>query len=138
MSESVTRYARTEDGVRIAFEFIEGRDPVLFLSPSLGSQRTLIEWAPPWRAYRDVLRADNAMVTLAHRGIGISGPPGGPIGLAELVLDLEAVASALPDRELYVFASEGGCVPALMRSGSVDCSSMVRPASASRRRCAPP
>jgi DNA-binding CsgD family transcriptional regulator len=113
VSEPLTRYTRAKDGVRIAFAYTEGTDPALLMSPTLGSQPNLVERAPAFREYRDALRRDNALLVLAFRGIGLSGAPTSPVTVADLTSDLEAVAESVPGRDFVVFASGGGCAPAV-------------------------
>lgn len=56
MAKPEIGYARTEDGLNIAYEFIEGCDPVLMSVPTLGLQIAVSGQIEAWREFRHALR----------------------------------------------------------------------------------
>jgi len=113
MSEPEIRYTRASDGMRVAYQFIEGRDPVLIDSPVFGHQFALVEGIASWREYREVFRGDQAWALLDYRGSGLSGRVEGSVSIDDFALDFEAVAAELAGRELVVTATASGIAPAV-------------------------
>ncbi len=109
----MTRYTRASDGVRIAFQYFEGADPVIFAIHGPGHQFGLMEANAAWRDLHDALRGDNAWTLADLRGVGLSGPYEGSVTNADFVLDLEAVLEQLPGRQLAVVAFLGASASAV-------------------------
>jgi pimeloyl-ACP methyl ester carboxylesterase len=96
-----TRWARTEDGARIAFESLGSGRPLIFVH-GLGDDRTL------WRSIASELAASFECVLLDLRGHGesLGGSDFGPFGLHR---DIAAVVAELRfERPLVVGHSLGG------------------------------
>lgn len=108
MADPETRYTRAADGVRIAYQVIEGRDPLILDSPVAGHQFELAETIASWVGYREALRGPNAWVLIDSRGSGLSGRYEGDVTVQDFVLDLEAVAAEFENRPLFVSASGTG------------------------------
>lgn len=113
MTEPETRYTRAADGSRVAYQFIEGRDPVVIESPVIGHQFAGVESITAWREFREALADDNAWAILDYRGAGLSGRIENTLTIDDLALDFEAVANDLGERKLVVMATASGIAPAI-------------------------
>lgn len=112
MTAPEIRYARTRDGISIAYQYIDGREPVVFNPPPLGYQFERTEPIPAWRQYREAFRGDNAWVILDYRGVGLSGGYPGSVSIEDFSLDVEAVADAVAG-ELVLVPPLDGIGPAV-------------------------
>jgi DNA-binding NarL/FixJ family response regulator len=111
--EAETRYTRTPDGVRIAYQYIDGRDPVLLYVPQLGFQFHAVEGFAGRSGRLDALRGDSGWAMLAYRGTGLSGSYLGEVTVADLAADVAAVADDIgQERPLVLVGVRGGARPA--------------------------
>lgn len=111
--EPETRYTRTSDGVRIAYQYLDGIDPLLLVVPAIGHQFEPIEAVPAWREYRAAVRGEQGFAIFDFRGVGLSGAYSGSATVDLLRLDIEAVVAALGNRPLVLLAYRGGAPPAV-------------------------
>ncbi|SRR6266545_4224706 len=106
------QYARTKDGVNIAFWTL-GEGPPLFLLPSLLTSHVQMEWQIPSRraAYERLATRCN-LVRYDCRGIGMSQRDNIDFSVEAAILDLEAVAERLGLSRFATYSPEGaGDVP---------------------------
>jgi pimeloyl-ACP methyl ester carboxylesterase len=98
--------------MRVAYQFIEGRDPVVINSPVIGHQFGVVESISSWRERGDEFRGDNACAIVDYRGSGLSGCVEDTVLMSDFAFDFEAIAADLSDRELIVVGTASGIVPA--------------------------
>jgi class 3 adenylate cyclase len=88
------QYARTEDGVNIAYWTLGEGDPV-FLLHSLGFSHLALEWeVPAMRSWYERMAEQRTVVRLNLRGGGLSDRDVPTLGLEEFSRDIDAVADA--------------------------------------------
>ncbi|MEX0785477.1 MAG: adenylate/guanylate cyclase domain-containing protein [Dehalococcoidia bacterium] len=98
------QYAKTEDGVSIAYWTIGEGPPLLFLSPLLlGSSETELQ-SPYWRAWYESLSATHKLIRYDARGSGMSDRAT-EFTLDALLQDVIAVVDHLALGQVNVFAS---------------------------------
>ena len=104
------RFARTTDGVRIAYAVTGSGYPLVRAAHWLGHLD--YDWQTPiWRPWIEALSAHHALLRYDCRGCGLSDQDIQVITLDALVLDLEAaVDSAGLDRFALMGMSQGGAV----------------------------
>src|SRR4030095_16156477 len=84
------QYARTSDGVSIAYYAIGQGPPLLYIAPGSHLER---EWEyPEQRAWLERLASNHRLIRVAPRGTGLSDWDV-EISLELAVLDIEAIAS---------------------------------------------
>ena len=107
------RYARTSDGVDIAYWKL-GRGPVLVHTPNVQLGHAQSEWSVDgMRRWYQRLARHFTVVRYDHRGGGMSSRDGGPQSIDALVRDLEAIADRVsPDPVVLVGWLSGG-LPAI-------------------------
>ena len=89
------QYARTEDGVNIAYWAVGDGPPLVHLAPaSFG--HVAMEWEiPELRAWYEMLAAEYRLIRFDHRGFGLSDHDPVLTKLADRTTDLEAVIDDL-------------------------------------------
>jgi pimeloyl-ACP methyl ester carboxylesterase len=95
MAEPRIQYARTSDGVSIAFSTLGEGMPLVWLAPFLWSHLGM-EWKNPvTRRARESLAQKRLVIRFDGRGSGLSDRGVSNLTLSDLVLDLEAVVDHL-------------------------------------------
>jgi len=107
------RYAKTEDGVSIAYYAIGQGPAVLFISMPLSHLEA--EWqVGPLRMACTAAAQRSTFVRLDPRGFGLSDRDPKDFALDSLVLDIEAVVDRLGLDELRIYSGGYATVPALV------------------------
>lgn len=103
--EPVIQYAKTSDGVNIAFStFGEGR-PIVIL-PVLPLSHLQLEWQMPgMREFLGAFTNDHRLIRYDARGLGLSDRGDSDRSLDAHVLDLEAVVDRLGIEPVAIFAA---------------------------------
>ena len=114
------RYARTGDGVSIAYSVV-GAGPVTTVVVSPLISQVELAWEEPalehfWSRFAECAR----VVMFDRRGAGLSdrSPPPERLGLAALALDIQAVLDASDTRQAVLFGITFGCPAAIYYAGS--------------------
>jgi class 3 adenylate cyclase len=103
--EQRIQYAKTSDGMSIAFSTIGEGDPILYLSAN-GFSHIQLEWQfPEMRGWYERLAEGRMLVRFDPRGVGLSQRGVSDFSLDCLLLDLDAVVGHLG---LETFALWGG------------------------------
>ncbi|MGE5407291.1 MAG: alpha/beta fold hydrolase, partial [Syntrophothermus sp.] len=112
--DTPTRYARSVDGVNIAYQ-VRGEGPLdLVLVPGFVSHVELLAEEPATASFLRRLASFSRLVVFDKRGQGLSDRPGRPPTLEESMDDLGAVMDAVGFERAAVFGiSEGGPMSAL-------------------------
>ncbi len=99
------QYAKTEDGVNIAYWTL-GEGPPLLMTSGGPSSKSLQSWqVPEGRAYLEKLARDRLLIRYDHRGTGHSEHDLSEVSFEAYVADIEAVADKA---KLGTFALWGG------------------------------
>ena len=99
------QFAKTEDGVNIAYWMLGEGTPML-MTPGGPNSRSLQTWEiPEGRAFLEKLARDRLLIRYDHRGAGDSEHDLSEVSFEEYVADIEAVADKL---NLGTFALFGG------------------------------
>ena len=108
------QYAKTEDGVRIAYATYGEGEPLVFVMNPAGSHVQL-EWehGPVMKVAITFLAAERLVVRFDQRGVGLSDRDVFDISLDARVRDLEAVANRLQLDSFELVAVETGGHPAI-------------------------
>jgi class 3 adenylate cyclase len=93
--EQRIQYAKTEDGVSIAYYIIGDGKPLIFLSGGWITSIQLDLQIPQKREFHEALAAGRSLVRLDWRGSGLSDGYDKPLTLEGYLLDLSAVVDAL-------------------------------------------
>jgi pimeloyl-ACP methyl ester carboxylesterase len=103
--DSIALSLRTDDGLRLAAERVDGEGVPVLLAHGFGQTRQ--SWAG---TQRRLAAADHPSLAFDMRGHGESdrNPPGRPYAVAPFVADLHLAADALPAPAVLVGASMGG------------------------------
>ncbi len=100
------QYAKTSDGVSIAFWTLGDGPPLVMMPPTVMGSHAELEWQwPEWRQFYGQLAERRKLVRYDGRGGGLSDRKVDDFSLDAKVLDLEAVADRL---RLERFALFGG------------------------------
>jgi class 3 adenylate cyclase len=102
--EPQTRYAKTSDGVGIAYTVVGNGVPFVFSFPI--SHQVLLLESPVWRRWFEGLAEHYQLVIYDTRGNGLSQRDL-PTSAETLALDLEAVVEHLSLRDFFVYAPIG-------------------------------
>ena len=104
------QYAKTQDGLNIAYWTMGEGPPLLFLSPLIlgASQAELAD--PDWRSWYEALARTHRVIRYDARGSGMSDRPG-ELPLDALLLDFIAVIDDLTLDRVAVFSPNWGVVP---------------------------
>ncbi len=95
MAEPRIQYAKTSDGVSIAFWTLGEGAPLVYV-PRLPYSHIQMEWQiPEWRAWHERLSAKRMLVRYDGRGTGLSDRDAVDFSLDAQLLDLEAVTDRL-------------------------------------------
>jgi class 3 adenylate cyclase len=102
------QYAKTADGVSIAFYAMgEGMPLIAFLGPPF-SHIQMASQIPEWRRWREQLAGKRMLIGYDGRGTGLSDRDATDFSLDAQILDLEAVVDHLGLQQLGLFASNHG------------------------------
>ncbi len=95
--EPQIQYAKTSDGVRIAYWTLgEGGTPLVYMPHTVPLSHVKLEWdIPEWRRWYENLSRNRLLVRYDQRGSGLSDRVPTDYSLNVLVSDLEAVADRL-------------------------------------------
>jgi len=106
--EQRIQYAKTADGVSIAFSTLgEGPPLVASIGPPFGHRQ--LEWQiPEWRRWNEQLAEKRMIIGYDTRGTGLSDRDATDFSLDAQILDLEAVVDRLGLQQLALFASIHG------------------------------
>jgi len=106
-----TRYAKTEDGVHIAYQVV-GDGPIdLVFVPGWVSH---VEWAwenPSYARFFRRLSSFSRLILFDKRGLGLSDRPGRLPTLEDQMADVGAVLDAVASERAVVFGTNDGCAP---------------------------
>ena len=104
------QYAKTADGVSIAFWTLGEGTPLVVMPPSVLASHVQLEWQwPEWRRWYEGLAEGRKVVRYDGRGGGLSDRDVADFSLEARVLDLEAVVDRLGlDRSVLVAAGTVG------------------------------
>jgi pimeloyl-ACP methyl ester carboxylesterase len=110
-----TRYAKTDDGVHIAYQVVgDGPTTVVFANSFMGHIEVSWEYPRAARFY-ERMASFCRLVIFDRRGTGLSDPLVGEFSLEDRSEDLRAVMNALAlDRPVLLGSSEGGVACAYM------------------------
>ena len=99
------QYAKTADGVSIAFYAMgEGPPLVASIGPPFGHRQ--LEWQiPEWRRWNEQLAERRMLIGYDSRGCGLSDRDATDFSLDAQILDLEAVVDRLGLQQLALYAS---------------------------------
>ena len=116
-----TRYAKTPDGVHVAFQ-VMGDGPLDLLCVGYGNMVSidLRDDEPHFRRFERRLGSFSRFIRFDPRGLGLSDPiaSGSPSGLEQGVDDLIAVLDAIDSPRAALFAVGGSCLTALMAAAT--------------------
>ena len=106
-----TRYAKTGDGVHIAYQVV-GDGPIdLVFVPGWVSH---VEWAwenPSYARFFRRLASFSRLILFDKRGLGLSDRPERLPTLEDQMADVGAVLDAVDSERAVVFATNDGCAP---------------------------
>jgi pimeloyl-ACP methyl ester carboxylesterase len=89
-------YAKTVDGLNIAYWTLGGGPPLLFLAVDVCGVFSMEAWRQPnYRGFLESLAEKHQIIGLHPRGVGLSDRGGTPFSLEAMTSDLEAVADRL-------------------------------------------
>jgi DNA-binding CsgD family transcriptional regulator/pimeloyl-ACP methyl ester carboxylesterase len=109
--ERVTRYARTSDGVRIAFS-TKGRGmPFIEIPPIPFCHGAGPAEIPQWQAWDEQIAERGMLVDYDCRGAGMSDREATDYSLKAWQRDIDAVADALGEEQVALFAPDSLAVP---------------------------
>ena len=100
------QYARTEDGVNIAY-WIAGSGPTLLLLAAIQSHVEREFAVPEMAAFYERLTEQFQVIRFDHRGRGMSGGQVEPVGKPNAVRDIEAVLAATSTQSFGVVSPLG-------------------------------
>jgi class 3 adenylate cyclase/pimeloyl-ACP methyl ester carboxylesterase len=107
------QYARTTDGVNIAY-FVLGEGLPLLWLPAIPYSHLELEWADAgYRSWDERIGRGKMLVRYDNRGSGLSDREISRFDLEGLVLDAEAVLDKLGLDEVAIGATSQGCSPAI-------------------------
>jgi len=107
------RYARTSDGVDIAYWKL-GRGPVLLHSPNVQLGHARAEWSVEgMRGWYESLARHFTVVRYDHRGGGLSSRDGSAQSIDALVRDIDAVADRVSPEPIVLLGWLSGGLPAI-------------------------
>ena len=105
------RYARTSDGVNIAFTTLGDGPPLIYLQPFSNQQ---LDWTiPELREWLTALAASHQVIRYDTRRFGLSDRPQGPLSIETFVEDLSAVVDAIDARKVDLLGISGLGLPAI-------------------------
>jgi class 3 adenylate cyclase len=110
MTDPRIRYARTSDGVNIAYWAMGDGVPIVSIDLPTSNIQYDLE-APITRAAYEATARVVTVVRYDHRGFGLSDRFDGEFTTAAFVLDLEAVVDALHLARFFLIASRGPTYP---------------------------
>ena len=88
------QYARTEDGVNIAY-FVAGSGPSLLHFPHIGGNHIVLAWEiPRYRRFLESLASTRSVISYDYRGTGLSDRDAIDFSLEAMMRDVEAVVAA--------------------------------------------
>ncbi len=89
------QYAKTADGVKIAFATLGAGKPLVIAPPGLPFSNIQMEWEiPRWRRWNERLAEKSMLVRYDSRGSGLSDREVSDFSLDAMLLDLEAVVDS--------------------------------------------
>ena len=113
MNEPQIRYAKTSDGVSIAYYAIGSGPPVVYMPP-MPVTHVELEWKVDWfRGGWEAFARAATFVRYDGRGFGLSDRNGTDFTVDAMVRDLEAVTDALALPALALIAPFEQSIPAL-------------------------
>jgi pimeloyl-ACP methyl ester carboxylesterase len=103
-----TRYAKTEDGVHVAYQIVgDGPPHVVYANSFMGHIEVSWEYAPAVRFY-ERMAAFSRLVPFDRRGTGLSDPIVGRFTMEDRIADIQAVMDAVGlDQAVLLGSSEG-------------------------------
>ncbi len=104
--EPQVQYAKTEDGVSIAYK-VEGEGPVLLLCPILVESFSFDDTVPEFKEFVERLGEGRTLVRFDMRGVGLSDRHPSDLSNAALVLDIEAIVAAESIDRVVLMAAGG-------------------------------
>ena len=112
--EPVIQYARTRDGVNVAYYTLGAGSPLVHLAAGGGLSHLVQEWRyPEQRAWLERLAASHLLVRLDHRGVGLSDRQVDfDLGLA--VHDIHAVVTRERLKRFAIFAQLHTSITAIL------------------------
>jgi class 3 adenylate cyclase len=111
--EPQIRYARTSDGVNIAYN-VSGRGPALVSMPDGPWNHCELMWQPPeGRRWLEALGRRRTVICYDGRGSGLSERDVARFSVETMVLDLEAVVSEVGLDRFAIFAITAAAAPAI-------------------------
>lgn len=111
------RYAKTEDGVSIAYS-VQGEGPALVVVPFFIESFALEHLVPEYQAFMQRLGEGRKLVRFDIRGTGISQRDVGDLSLAGVVRDLDAVVRGAGMARFSLFAGTIGGPAAISYAGT--------------------
>ncbi|MEE8346280.1 MAG: adenylate/guanylate cyclase domain-containing protein [Dehalococcoidia bacterium] len=114
MTEPRIQYAKTKDGVSIAF-WVAGRGPPIVWVPDPPFSHIQLEWrVPVFRKAFELFAAKRSVVRFDPRGLGLSDRDVDDLSLDSRILDLEAVVDRLGFETFTLFAVVRGAPLAIV------------------------
>jgi pimeloyl-ACP methyl ester carboxylesterase len=103
-----TRYAKTEDGVHVAYQVVgQGPPDVVYANSFMSHVEVSWEYPPAVRFY-ERLAAFSRLVLFDRRGTGLSDPIVGSFTMEDRIADIQAVMDAVGlDQAVLLGSSEG-------------------------------
>ena len=98
------QYARTDDGVNIAYWALGEGPPLLYLSPNYAVPWSVLNSQPEWAHWFDRFAGTRQLVFYDPRGVGMSDRDVSDRSFEAMGRDLDAVVQALALREFAIFA----------------------------------
>ncbi len=97
------RYARTADGLNIAYEVLGAGHPDLIVIPGVASNIEVFWENPRWSRFMRRLSAFSRLLLFDRRGVGLSDRPGGVPPLEQRMDDVRAVMDAAGSERAALF-----------------------------------
>ncbi len=102
--EPQIQYAKTSDGVSIAYYTLGTGMPLVYMPAGVISNMEQERKVPGWRSFFERLAQKRTMVRYDSRGAGLSGGDLADVGLDAVMLDLKSVVSRLGLKVFALFA----------------------------------
>lgn len=107
-SDQQLRFAKSSDGVRIAYAICGAGPPLIKVGPWI--THVELDWGNPiWRPWLSLLMRGRTLIRYDWRGCGLSDRQLGQLSYERLVDDLEAVVGAVELGRFSLLGIAGGC-----------------------------
>jgi pimeloyl-ACP methyl ester carboxylesterase len=107
------QYARTEDGVNIAYWTLGEGPPLIYVPNPSASHAEMLWEIPASRAWFERLSAGRRVIYLDPRGTGLSDGAPSDYSVAGFARDIEAVAAASGTRRFALWGDSYAAAPAI-------------------------